>query len=91
MLKWRQDLMFEQRFRSDDDKSENKIRESIDGMVEQFVEKNEELNNQKQLDSQLPLLDEDDLSLMKNKDLKIAGTIYSVAYYGFINENKKKY
>lgn len=34
MLKWRQDLMFEQRFRSDDDKSENKIRESIDGMLE---------------------------------------------------------
>ena len=83
--------MFDQRFRNDSDLSETKIRLNIDSMVEEFVEKNEEQLNQKALDAQLPLMDEDDLSMMKTKDLKIAPTIYSVAYYGFLRDSKKQY
>lgn len=34
MLKWRQDLIFEQRFKTLDDKSENYVRTGVNTMVE---------------------------------------------------------
>ena len=38
LLKWRQDLIFDQRFRAMDDKSENFVRAGVATMVDNFIE-----------------------------------------------------
>lgn len=49
VFKWRQDLVFEQRFNNaSDDQSENKIRHNIQSIVEQIVEDGQELENKTQ-------------------------------------------
>lgn len=37
LLKWREDLMFDQQFRSDDDKSERLIRENINSIIDEIA------------------------------------------------------
>lgn len=61
----------------------------IDNLVE-GVDDIAELNP-KIIEEKLPLEDEDDMSIVKKKDLKIAGTIYSTSYVAFMRENKKKF
>lgn len=98
LLKWRQDLIFDQRFRSMDDKSENFVKANVATMVENFIENvdkdsdyMENLVNEKLLDQHLHLEADDDLSILKTKDLKLSGSIYSCAYVAFIRKNKKQY
>lgn len=98
LLKWRQDLIFDQRFRAMDDKSENFVREGVATMVDNFIENvdkdsdyMENLVNEKLLDQHLHLDADDDLSILKTKELKLNGTIYTCAYVSFIRSNKKQY
>jgi len=95
LLRWRQDLIFDQRFRAMDDKSENFVRAGVETMVESFIEnaekdsdQRETLVNEKLLDQHLHLDAEDDLSILKTKKLELNKTIYTVAYVAFLRDNK---
>lgn len=93
LVKWREDLFFDQQFRNHSDQSENFIRTNVNSMIENLVEEVDDIANvnPKILDEKLPLEDEEDMSIVKKKDLKLAGTIYSTSYVAFMREHKKKF
>lgn len=49
------------------------------------------LINEKLLDQHLHLEADDDLSMLKTKDLKLNNTVYTCAYVAFMRQNKKTY
>ena len=93
VFKWRQDLVFEQRFNNaSDDQSENKIRHNIQSIVEQIVEDGQELENKvQQIEEQLPIDKEVSMSIKAKKTMAIDSTIYTATYVSLIKSNKKQY
>ena len=61
-------------------------------MIEEFVEKNEDpYENEKAIRQSLALGPEEDMSIIKQKNLKVDASIYSASYFAFMKGNKKKY
>lgn len=89
VLKWRQDLMFDQQFRTKDD-SESKIINNINSIVEEIEFENlDPLDDQSKIISKLPLDSAFDMSIKQNKEMKVNGTMYAAAYFALMKANKK--
>jgi hypothetical protein len=89
LLKWRQDLVFDQRYRSQDD-SERNIRTNIESIIQQIEEEGLDVDNDTtKIRDALPV--EEDQSVKKTKVLSINGNTYSLAYFALMKKLKKKH
>lgn len=97
LFKWRQDLVFEQRFNSaNEDFTEKRIIQNIQSIVEQIAEfdgdgqEAQDLRARK-IEEQLPIEKEMSVSIKEKKSLAIDATIYSATYVSLIKSNKHKH
>lgn len=97
LFKWRQDLVFEQRFNSaNEDFTEKRIIQNIQSIVEQIAEfdgdgqEAQDLRARK-IEEQLPIEKEMSVSIKEKKSLTIDATIYSATYVSLIKSNKHKH
>ena len=86
-LKWREALMFEQLYRKGEN-SETAIMTNINSIIEQIEEEGFE-NDSKKIREKMPL--EDDETQKKGRTLAISGTTYSLAFFAFMKDKKKKH
>jgi len=89
LLEWRQDLIFDQRYRNSKDESEKAIFTNINSIIES-IEKDNGVEDQSLIRKRLPI-DNQQEENSKQKDMKIGANIYSCAYFSLIKDNKKKY
>lgn len=87
-LKWRQDLMFDQMYRKGDN-SEGHIRTNIESIIVQIEEEGLDLDDSAKVREKLPL--DESMSVKKSKTMNIQGTTYSLSYFAFMRDNKKKH
>ena len=87
-LKWRQDLMFDQMYRKGDN-SEGHIRTNIESIIVQIEEEGLDLDDSAKIKEKLPL--DESMSVKKSKTMAIKGTTYSLSYFAFMKDNKKKH
>jgi len=90
MIKWRQDLMFDQQFRSSQDFSENKIRTNIESIVETIMEEGYDVLEDEQIIAEKMPIDIDE-SVKNKKDFKINNTIYACVFFAMMKKNKKAF
>lgn len=94
LFKWRQDLVFEQRFNTaaDGDQSETFIRKSMQSMIEQLVNEGDDaIQDEKKVSDALPIDKEMSMSVKQKKVMPLAASIYTATFVGLIRSNKKKY
>ena len=91
VLKWRQDLMFDQQFRTKEDQSESRIQNNINSIIEEIEFENlDPLEDESKIMAKLPLDSAFDQSIKMNKEMKVNGTMYSAAYFALMKANKKE-
>jgi hypothetical protein len=90
-LKWREDLAFDQKFRTNKDTSETAIMNEINEVMDE-IEFNglDYLEDQSKIMEKLPLDSAFDQSIKQNKEMKVGGNMYSAAYFALIKANKKE-
>lgn len=92
LLKWRSDLVFEQRLNDpNDDMSESKVRRNIQSIVEQIADNGNDNIDFKIVEEKLPVDKELSLTVKAQKSYAIDATIYSATYVSLIKSNKHKY
>lgn len=91
LFKWREELVFEQRF-AQTDNSETFIKRNIQSMIDEMALQGEDAKmDQEKLNQSLPVEKEVSVSLKNKKVMALDNTIYSCSYVALIKSNKKKY
>lgn len=89
-LKWRQDLLFDQKFRDNTDDSERNIHANIQTIVDKIEEDGLDFERDaSQINERLTITAQDE-SVKRSKNMKISANIYSAAYFAMMKSNKKE-
>jgi len=89
-MKWREDLLFEQKFRDNTDDSERNIHANIQTIIEKIEEDGLDFDKDAdQINERMTIIGPDE-SVKRAKTMKMSANIYTAAYYAMMKSNKKE-